>query len=131
MPTRPKLPCRHPGCRALCEGGRCAAHTVMNRQEHDRRRGTSTERGYDAAWRRVRAERLRLDHHLCQACLRDGRPETAAEVDHIMPIARGGARLDLDNLQSLCHACHSRKTATQDGGLGNQPRRPQAPDVRG
>jgi 5-methylcytosine-specific restriction protein A len=29
---------------------------------------------------------------------------------------------DWDNLSALCHACHSRKTATQDGGFGH-PRR--------
>jgi 5-methylcytosine-specific restriction protein A len=43
----------------------------------------------------------------------------ATEVDHIVPVARGGALLDWDNLQSMCHGCHSRKTASEDGGFGN------------
>jgi 5-methylcytosine-specific restriction protein A len=34
----------------------------------------------------------------------------AVEVDHIVPIREGGARLDANNLQPLCHTCHSRKT---------------------
>lgn len=54
---------------------------------------------------------------LCAACLAIGRITTATEVDHIMPLAKGGSN-DLTNLQSLCKRCHSRKTATEDGGFG-------------
>jgi 5-methylcytosine-specific restriction endonuclease McrA len=36
------------------------------------------------------------------------------EVDHIMPISKGGARLDRENLQSTCWACHVWKTAKFD-----------------
>ena len=35
----------------------------------------------------------------------------ATMVDHIVPIADGGEKLDEDNLQSLCQDCHARKTA--------------------
>ncbi len=57
-------------------------------------------------WRRLR--RLILAAHpLCQApgCYRE-----ATDVDHIIPMAAGGPALDADNLQALCHECHSRKT---------------------
>ena len=43
-------------------------------------------------------------------------------VDHIIPIADGGAEMDVDNLQVLCAACHNRKHAGEgrskslDGG---------------
>ncbi|WP_366141808.1 HNH endonuclease signature motif containing protein, partial [Propionivibrio sp.] len=40
-------------------------------------------------------------------------PTPATDVDHIVPIRRGGTNKH-ENLQPLCHACHSRKTATQD-----------------
>ena len=48
--------------------------------------------------------------HLCQECLKIGRTERATEVDHKIPMAAGGARLDPENLQSLCIRCHSKKT---------------------
>lgn len=35
------------------------------------------------------------------------------EVDHIVPVAEGGDYFDLLNLQTLCLACHRRKTADQ------------------
>ena len=35
----------------------------------------------------------------------------AQMVDHIVPINKGGAPLDLNNLQSLCNACHAAKSA--------------------
>ena len=45
-------------------------------------------------------------------CVKCG--QGASQVDHIVPIRKGGARLDPDNLQPLCHSCHSSKTATED-----------------
>jgi len=33
-----------------------------------------------------------------------------AQADHIVPIRQGGERYDLANGQTLCIACHGRKT---------------------
>jgi len=33
-----------------------------------------------------------------------------AEIDHILAVGLGGAHLDIDNLQTLCHDCHMKKT---------------------
>ena len=42
----------------------------------------------------------------------------ASDVDHIIPKAQGGSDRH-DNLRSLCHSCHSRRTAQPDGsGVG-------------
>jgi len=78
--------------------------------EHDERRGSSRERGYDARWERVRRMHL-ASEPLCRMCQQAGRISAAVLVDHITPINDGGARLDDDNLQSLCRRCHDQKTA--------------------
>ena len=49
---------------------------------------------------------------LCQECLRHGRFVTGNDVDHIVPKALGGSD-DMDNLQTLCRACHKQKTVAE------------------
>lgn len=57
-----------------------------------------------AAWKTLR--RLKLDKNpLCELC-----GTVATDVDHKKSIKSGGNPRDLDNMQSLCHKCHSRKT---------------------
>ncbi len=60
-----------------------------------------------AAWKRLRKAKLAASP-VCETCL--PRVTAATEVDHVKAINLGGAPLDWDNLQSLCHECHSRKT---------------------
>lgn len=67
-------------------------------------------------WTRLRAAILARDSHRCAT---PGCPRRATHVDHILAISRGGGALDPANLRSLCHRCHSRKTAAADGGFGN------------
>ncbi len=45
------------------------------------------------------------DGNRCQCC---GRRTNNLEIDHIVPIARGG-KSTYDNLQTLCHRCNMRK----------------------
>ena len=42
------------------------------------------------------------------------------EVDHVVPLDKGGAALDLGNLQTLCRGCHIDKT---DAEAGRDPER--------
>jgi 5-methylcytosine-specific restriction protein A len=70
---------------------------------HDRTRPSSSARGYDRAWSRVRLVQL-ARAPLCKC------GAVAVEVDHVVPLADGGARLELGNLQSLCKPCHTAKT---------------------
>ena len=112
MPTRPKQPCRQPNCPELVESGYCYAH----RRKNDRPRGTSTQRGYTYAWQQLRLFVLRRDKYLCQHCLQQGFVTVATDVDHIIALSKGGARLDPDNCQSLCRTCHNRKTAEDNRG---------------
>ncbi|MFA6100484.1 MAG: HNH endonuclease signature motif containing protein [Patescibacteria group bacterium] len=58
---------------------------------------------------------------LCIECAACGRDRAATVVDHKEP-HKGDYELfwDEDNWQGLCASCHNRKTAAEDGGLGNQ-----------
>lgn len=47
------------------------------------------------------------DHWRCRKC---GRRTNDLEVDHIIPVAKGG-KSTFDNLQTLCHRCNVRKGA--------------------
>ncbi len=107
MPRRMKRICTYPGCNATTTTGRCDAH----RRDPDRR-PSARARGYDTKWARLRNAFIR-SHPVCQIrhyC--DGDP--AVEVDHIVPIRAGGARLDESNLQSACKPCHAWKTKHED-----------------
>lgn len=117
MPTKPAHPCRYPGCPALVQGKEAYCHEHQQHAVMDDRPSAS-ERGYGHRWRKLRLMQLRM-YPLCADPfgVHAERNEiiAATDVDHIVPRSRGGQDV-LDNLQSLCHACHSKKTATQDGG---------------
>jgi len=127
MPYSAPRPCRHQGCAALVtRGAYCPEHLLArqaDQQARDRQRGSAHQRGYGAKWRKTAAGWLR-EHPLCCLCEQAGRVEAATDVDHIVP-HRGDMGLfwDPTNWQSLCHRCHSRKTAAEDGGFGNRPGR--------
>jgi 5-methylcytosine-specific restriction enzyme A len=115
-PWAPKKPCTAPGCSRLCDGGKCPEHLGIERRIYDQgRRSPEAHRFYRSKqWLAVRQAHLRHEP-LCRACKAAGRIVPGYAVDHIVPIADGGARLDEANLQSLCAACHSRKS------LGERP----------
>ncbi len=84
------------------------------------------ERGYGRQWTKLRLVVLARDRHLCQEHLRQGRYVTGNEVDHIVSkakwLATHGSEAGVDalsNLQTICHACHVRKTTAE---TGKQPR---------
>ena len=69
-------------------------------------------------WQRVRRVVLDAANWRCAQC-----GKYAREVDHVIPLFRGGAPYDMDNLQTLCggrDGCHARKTASEN-------RRPPTP----
>lgn len=118
-----KRPCAKAGCRRLAlDGSRfCAEHQdedLKRKREVDKRRGSSSSRGYNSAW--TRASKIFLAQHpLCAECQRQGKVTPATEVDHIVP-HKGDQALfwRTSNWQALCHSCHSRKTVMEDGGFG-------------
>jgi 5-methylcytosine-specific restriction protein A len=116
MPVAPLKPCSQPSCGRLVKSGKCDLH----KKNDDRVRGTRTERGYNNRWLKARETYLRRSP-LCVKCKEAGRLTPARIVDHIIP-HNGDQDLFWDsenNWQSLCRSCHSRKTASEDGGFGN------------
>lgn len=89
-------------------GKRCPACRKTQWEQQDAARGTSTERGYDKTWRRIRTMFL-AQHPICAAHERNGRIVPATEVHHKIALADGGTNED-ENLEALCHRCHSAET---------------------
>ena len=118
MPTRSMRPCPAPGCTRLVIRGRCETHQKADRIAQDAARGSSAERGYDAAWRRLR--NAFLEAHplcMCEEC-REGalRVTAATVVDHVQPIEeRPDLRLVWSNLRSMSKAHHDAHTARTRG----------------
>jgi hypothetical protein len=52
---------------------------------------------------------LRRDHFACRLCGATATEGISLEVDHIVPVSRGGTN-DPHNLQTLCHACNAGKS---------------------
>jgi 5-methylcytosine-specific restriction enzyme A len=132
-------PCSTPGCPELTCGGPCEQHRRARQREHDERRGSSTECGYDAEHRRLRVLCFQRDCWRCVDCgwepeivrvfreaglgvppvqevlaaLRHAfaRGDRHLDADHQIPIEeQPELRLDLDNLRTRCDACHRAKT---------------------
>ena len=57
-------------------------------------------------WKLTRRKVMERDGYRCQNCGRAGR----LECDHKVPLFKGGAPYDMDNLQMLCRKCHFNKT---------------------
>ena len=125
--------CKHPGCRRPVPRGEdfcgqhksdAEKHAAAARKAREARRtafkGSSAKRGYGYRWQKLRNCFI-AQHPFCEQCMKQGRLTLATDVDHIKP-HRGDPILlfDEENLQALCHACHSRKTASEDGGFGNE-----------
>ena len=73
MPLRLKTRCAVRGCPNTTRQRYCDEHLPLARKVWDRSRGTTTERGYDGAWKQVAEQRRDLDCGLCQRCLPTGR----------------------------------------------------------
>ena len=61
-------------------------------------------------WEGVRRQVFARDDWRCVECGRAGR----LECDHVVPLDRGGAPWDLENLATRCRRCHILKTAGEN-----------------
>lgn len=74
-------------------------------QEHAR-----IYRGYEA-YGGIPVFGAKLDWILLKYFKGRAEPARRPEVDHIIPIFKGGTSIGLDNHQVICYTCHKRKTA--------------------
>jgi len=124
-------------CRAVAvEGSRyCEQHQKppeikdeARLHERNRTRNEPWRKWYHTAhWRNLRTIVLARDP-ICKLCNR----AASTVADHIRP-HKGVWYLfcDLLNLQGVCKVCHDKKTATEDGGFGTQPKDENAPVATG
>jgi len=98
------LDCGIPTARSRCE--RCQA--TVDAMKPPRIRATSTERGYNYAWRKIRLQILDRDNWRCHYC---GKNVTGSDatVDHLQPLSKFGATTDPSLLVTACRSCNSRK----------------------
>lgn len=81
------------------------------RRKIESERPNAAQRGYcSASHRSWRQAVLTRDAWTCRSCSRVCGGLREAHADHVVPINAGGARYDLENGQTLCVKCHSRKT---------------------
>lgn len=106
MPNRPPIH-RPPGWKPWEE----------RRWAYDRQRGSGPSRGYDAAWRKLRAQFIRANPWCSE--LGCGMPTT--DVDHVLSVReRPDLRLEWFNLKPYCHPHHSARTSREQSW--NEPR---------
>lgn len=107
--------CNKIGCRALIATSDtyCDKHTNHSYKQYEQVRASTAEgreykQFYSAKeWRALRYQVL-LDAGF--SCVECGHEATVG--DHIIPTkVRWDLRLDINNIQALCHECHNKKTA--------------------
>lgn len=112
--------CTFGGCNKIVDHNddgtspRCDKHKVKERNSQSKQAkiiSYNADSFYNTyAWKKLRATKRKMNP-LCEHCERYGVAKDAELVDHIDEIEDGGAALDINNLQSLCHQCHNIKTA--------------------
>lgn len=109
MASKPLRPCRHPGCAVLSRDGWCPAHKP---RPAARRESAAWNSWYSLPiWTRELRPAQLLREPFCRECARRGLRVRATDVDHVQD-HKGNWTLFIseNNLESLCHSCHSRKT---------------------
>jgi len=100
-------------------GSRCTVHARQsNRSRHDALYSMREWQGLIArvlrAWRGQHG-------NWCPGCGRNAHPTSDLTVDHVVPLAAGGAPLEIGNCAVLCRSCNS-----DEGCVGGRPGDPHA-----
>ena len=123
MPRKPKRPCSYPGCPKLVDGQYCEEHQKLVTAQYNKYGRDDFSKSFykSPAWLLIKKRQLERQP-FCEECLKNGQRKKATMVDHIVPIKQGGDKFSFSNLQSLCWACHSRKSAQEGSRWGRKPR---------
>lgn len=112
MAMKPLRPCRKPGCKELVNSGYCDKHRP--KRSNDRSEEARSWHWFYSTpeWLNDLRPTQLLNEPFCAECAKRGMRVRATDVDHIKD-HKGDWRkfIDRTNLRSLCHSCHSRKTA--------------------
>jgi 5-methylcytosine-specific restriction protein A len=94
---------------------RCPKCKTIRDKSYDKneRNQESNKFYHSSSWKKLRTIVLN-NNPFCVEC---GSP--ADTVDHIVSIKSGGAKLDSNNLQSMCKSCHNKKE-NQEGNRWNK-----------
>ena len=101
--TDEPMEARMPGKPPLLGGNKRKAWARQDGRPDRRLRGRAGQRD--------RAQVL-AEEPLCRVCQVAGRVSAAVEVDHVVPLSRGGTEAR-SNKQGLCRACHRAKSAAE------------------
>ena len=87
----------------------------LDNMDYRERRATLKEFYHSKAWRKVREVALKRDNYLCCRCDRPG--EHVHHKIRLTPenVNDPAISLNLDNLETLCHACHDQEHAREHG----------------
>lgn len=93
------------------------------------------ERGYGAAWERLRKKVIERDKGLCQICLAKGIVHPGKDVDHKVSKARakqlGWTKEQTEAMSNLWYICrdeHLKKTEEEQGKTKHAPKPRIGPD---
>ncbi len=118
MANKPLRPCNKHGCPNLTSNSYCDEHLYIKVQKDMQRakrydqykRDQRSKSFYDSTlWKKVRDSVMRRDLGLCQQCKREDKITLPDVVHHIVEVkVDWSKRLDKNNLETLCHACHNK-----------------------
>lgn len=114
MAHKSKRPCAIISCNNLTTKAYCDQHDFNQRGVYDKnynqyQRDKQTDSFYKSrGWQRLRRLAFERDKGLCQRCLKQEILKRADVVHHIVEVKEDwNKRLELSNLESLCHRCHN------------------------